>query len=306
MTAVVKNRCRNAEKKGKARFNSAASVLEYNQAVADKKAADRCQKNGQNTPKPVKTDSSCSVQREVYYETKLGDLELKRSQTSGEVTAVKGVRSHYHYRFIKKGKLAMRWLACCCDACLAKEFSACVNAARVGGWREVDVDHSRLGVRADQQMYRQMSLQMHHGLEEGDIVAIYTHDDAVSRRKFWLGKVIGHQHSGVAPGPAGITCPTSGTKHPKGAAIISLQYYDFAGNGVRHDTQFVFGQDPSTYLVAASLLRCVLTERDTFAAPTRSAGRRTPTTARRVLTMQSAAYERIMRAITDDFKDLDE
>ena len=120
-------------------------------------------------------------------------------------------------------------------------------------------------------MFRQMSLQMHTGLEEGDIVAIYTHDDAVSRRKFWLGKVVGHQHSGIAPGPAGVTCPTSGTKHPKGAAIISLQYYDFAGSGVRHDTQFVFGKDPSTYLVAASLLRCVLTERDTFVAPARDA-----------------------------------
>ena len=149
MTAVVKNRCRKAEKQGKARFNSAASVLQYNQGVADKKAADRCQKHGANTPKNVKTDSSCSVQREVYYETKVVDLELKRAQTSGEVTAVNGVRSHYHYRFIKKGKLAMRWLACCCEACLAKEFSACVNAARVGGWREIDVDHSRLGVRKD-------------------------------------------------------------------------------------------------------------------------------------------------------------
>jgi hypothetical protein len=137
---------------------------------------------------------------------------------TGEVTAVHGVRSHFHYRFISKGKLAMRWLACCCDPCMAHDFASCITVAYVGAWREVNIDHARLGIRVDTQRYREMSLEMHTALAVGDIVAIYTHADPIPRRKFWLGKVL---DKGFAAGP--IQCPASGTKHSKGAAIISLQ-----------------------------------------------------------------------------------
>lgn len=122
-----------------------------------------------------------------FHETKDVDLDERRMRAS-DVQGVDGSRRHFHFRFLREGVLAMRFLSCMCSQCKVKDWGGCLNKKFVGKWEEREIGQlDARGVRANEGERKEMAHKVGKGVSKGDVVAVFTKVDD-QKHRFWLAK----------------------------------------------------------------------------------------------------------------------
>eukprot|EP01047_Picozoa_sp_COSAG01_P041481 COSAG01_NODE_3561_length_5931_cov_4.674211_1_plen_1249_part_00 len=252
MTGIFKNKCRRASLYKKETLETDSALVAFGNRTKREKA-----EGEEKVPFKKGKNSTYTMEHEGYWHTPSDELELVRSGEK-DVSALSGIRTHYHYRFLRAGLVHMRWLGCMCDACWREDWGApgpsqCLNLRRVGAWSEHELKASdTAGVSAVLVRRRALANDMQSKVRVGDTVAIITGADVCAWRVYWLAEVV------AAPAPItqprGVRCPETGDSFAKGEVVLTVKYLDRIGDTRREDNLFE-RRYSDEYIVSVKSLR---------------------------------------------------